>query len=76
MEWKLLIPFNDKSDGIFQINQHPSTKYFVTWRSTAPKKELVSDTHSYLTAIGCVSGAWRPPFDRRKCPWARDAIPP
>lgn len=28
MEWKLLIPFNYKSDGIFQINQHPSKMYF------------------------------------------------
>lgn len=38
MEWKLLIHFNDKSDGIFQIDQHPSEMCFATWMSAAPEE--------------------------------------
>lgn len=75
MEWKLLIPFNEKSDGIFQINQHPSKMYFVTWRSTASTRYVlclrrtthVSPSYMELSLWPGWPSVCRPPFNRRRC---------
>lgn len=48
MEWKLLIHFNDKSDGIFQINQHPSKILFCILDERCTEKECVSQLCGFV----------------------------